>query len=73
MIAVELARQARRLRTYIWLGVVAALPLVLTAVLALGVGPGEHVPDEGYMGLATSSGLNMAVCRSSTPGRSSSP
>lgn len=62
MIGVEFARQARRTRTHIWLGAVAALPAVLSAVLSLGVGPGEHMTgEEGYMGLATESGLNMAI------------
>lgn len=62
MIAVEFAWQGRRTRTYVWLGVVAALPVVLSAVLSLGVGPGEHMAGEtGYIALATESGLNMAV------------
>jgi ABC-2 type transport system permease protein len=61
MIRVELAREARRVRTLVWLAVVGALPVALTAALGLGVGPGEHVAGEGFMALATQSGLNMAV------------
>lgn len=62
MIAVEFAKQFERLRTYVLLGLVVALPVFLTIVFkARGAPSHGGGPGQEFLGLATDSGVNMAL------------
>lgn len=59
MIGVEFAKQLRRWRTYIGLGVVAVVPALITIAFAVR-GP-HHGQDADLFAVATRSGLNMPL------------
>src|SRR6202007_2147647 len=64
MIAVELRKQIRRLRTYIGLGICFGLPVIITIALKVGGPPrgrGGNGAEEGFFRLATKSGVNMPI------------
>jgi len=64
MIAVELRKQMRRLRTYIGLGICFGLPIIITIALKVGGPPhgrGDNNPEEAFFRLATKSGVNMPI------------
>jgi ABC-2 type transport system permease protein len=64
MIAVELRKQLRRLRTYIGLGICFFLPVIITIALKVGGPPHERGgggAEEGFFRLATKSGVNMPI------------
>ncbi len=60
MIAVELKRQFRRVRTYLGLGLIALVPIAITLAFKFG-NPGHRRRDQGLIAVARSSGLNMAI------------
>ncbi|MBI2868122.1 MAG: ABC transporter permease [Chloroflexi bacterium] len=60
MIRVEFYKQALRLRTYLLLGIVVAFPVLLTLIFRI-YNPAGHARAEGFVPLAPSSGLNMAL------------
>ena len=63
MIAVELTKQARRLRTYVALGVMVAIPVVITVATALDKGGGDNdpSPQAQLFRMITTSGLNVPL------------
>lgn len=58
MIRVEMRKQAFRLRTYVALGLMAALPVVMTLALKFGH---RNDPDRDFFALASHSGINMPL------------
>ncbi len=60
MIRVELAKQLYRLRTYIALGIMAVIPVLITLAVEFGRRP--HDPQEqSFFAVATASGLNVPL------------
>jgi len=60
MIRVEFAKQTLRLRTYLLLGLMIVIPVIMTVALKLG-GPQSDHRDSDLFNLATGSGLNMPL------------
>lgn len=60
MIRVDLKKQAYRLRTYIALGLMVAVPVIITLAFKLGGGPRDHGQND-FFTVATHSGLNMPL------------
>lgn len=61
MIRVELRKQAWRVRTYLALGLMVAIPLIMTLAFKLGGGPSGRRAEVSLFALATRSGLNMPL------------
>ncbi len=61
MILVELRKQAFRLRTYIGVAMVVALPVIITIAVKYRPAHGGSGNEEGLIRLATFSGLNMPL------------
>ncbi len=60
MIRVDLTKQVFRLRTYIALGLMVAVPIVITVAVELGGQPRER-GETNFFSLATHSGVNMPL------------
>ncbi|HWC38688.1 MAG TPA: ABC transporter permease [Acidimicrobiales bacterium] len=60
MIRVEFTKQVRRARTYIALGVLALIPIILTLALKLNP-PSPSSNERGYFEVATHSGINVPI------------
>jgi ABC-2 type transport system permease protein len=60
MIAVELRKQAVRLRTYIGLGIMVAVPVIITLAFKFG-GPPRDRGDRDFFLVARHSGINMPL------------
>ncbi|HEX6476566.1 MAG TPA: ABC transporter permease subunit [Acidimicrobiales bacterium] len=60
MIRVEFIKQVRRARTYIALGVLALIPIILTLALKLNP-PSPSSNERGYFDVATHSGINVPL------------
>ena len=60
MIRVDLTKQVFRLRTYIALGLMVAVPIIMTLAVGLGGRPGRQ-GEANFIRLATHSGLNMPL------------
>lgn len=60
MTAVEFRKQAFRLRTYIALGILAAIPTLMTVAFEFSGGPRDR-RDRDFFALATQSGLNLPL------------
>jgi ABC-2 type transport system permease protein len=60
MIRVEFAKQTLRLRTYLLLGLMIVIPVIMTVALKVGGPPSDH-RDSDLFNLATGSGLNMPL------------
>jgi ABC-2 type transport system permease protein len=61
MIVVELRKQVWRLRTYLALGLMIAIPVITTVAFKLSGGPKERNGQINLFDLGTRSGLNMPV------------
>jgi ABC-2 type transport system permease protein len=60
MIRVEFAKQTLRLRTYLLLGLMIVIPVIMTVALKVG-GPQGDRRESDFFNLATGSGLNMPL------------
>ena len=60
MIRVEFIKQVRRARTYIALGVLALIPVIMTVALKLNP-PSPSSNERGYFEVATHSGINVPL------------
>ena len=60
MIRVEFIKQVRRARTYIALGVLALIPVIMTVALKLNP-PSPSSNEHGYFEVATHSGINVPL------------
>jgi ABC-2 type transport system permease protein len=60
MIRVEFAKQTLRVRTYLLLGLMIVIPVIMTVALKVGGPPSDH-RDSDLFNLATGSGLNMPL------------
>jgi ABC-2 type transport system permease protein len=60
VIRVEFIKQVRRARTYIALGVLAIIPVILTLALKLNP-PSPSSGERGYFDVATASGINVPI------------
>jgi ABC-2 type transport system permease protein len=60
MTRVELRKQLFRMRTYVSLAVMIAIPTLMTVAFKLGGGPRDR-GEQGFFALAKSSGLNMPL------------
>ena len=61
MIRVEFRKQLWRVRTYLALGLMVAIPLIMTLAFKLGGGPSGQRAQESLFSFATRSGLNMPL------------
>lgn len=61
MIVVELRKQVWRLRTYLALGLMIAIPVITTVAFKLSGGPKERNGQLNLFDLGTRSGLNMPI------------
>src|SRR5260370_6984377 len=60
MIRVELRKQAFRMRTYIALGLMIGVPILITLAVEFGRRPHDR-EQSSYFDLATRSGINVSV------------
>jgi ABC-2 type transport system permease protein len=60
LIQVDLTKQVFRLRTYIGLGLMVAVPIIITLALELGGGPRDR-NESNFFTVATHSGLNVPL------------
>jgi ABC-2 type transport system permease protein len=60
MIRVEFAKQTLRLRTYLLLGLMIVIPVIMTVALKVGGPPSDHRHGD-FLNLVTDSGLDMPL------------